>query len=195
MIEKISLPTISGLMLPQSIKIVRLFVECNNWAEVKAKAVETNVMQIDKLASSSRYISYIIKNLKNLTLEEIQFFDGAGIEDQRTLLWIAFCRTFPIVGLFASEVVHQKFLSYEKTLSFSDWNEFLSRKANENDSIDNIGKETRKKAKSVIFTNLHQAGFLSSSNELKAADISEDAKKIIGKDIVFLPILSIGGAK
>ena len=39
MIEKISLPTISGLMLPQSIKIVRLFVECNNWAEVKAKAI------------------------------------------------------------------------------------------------------------------------------------------------------------
>ena len=152
MIEKISLPTISGLMLPQSIKIVRLFVECNNWAEVKAKAVETNVMQIDKLASSSRYISYIIKHLKNLTLEEIQFVDGAGIEDQRTLLWIAFCRTFPIVGLFASEVVHQKFLSYEKTLSFSDWNEFLSRKANENDSIDNIGKETRKKARSVIFS-------------------------------------------
>ena len=50
-----------------------------------------------------------------------------------------------MVGLFASEEMHQKFLSHDKTLSFSDWNEFLSRKANENDSIDNIGKETRKK--------------------------------------------------
>ena len=195
MIEKISLPTISGLMLPQSVKIVRLFVECNNWAEVKAKAIETNVMQIDKIASSSRYVSYIIKNLKNLTQEEIHFFDGAGIEDQRALLWVVFCRTFPMVGLFSSEEMHQKFISHDKTLSFSDWNEFLSRKANENDSIDNIGKETRKKARSVIFANLHQAGFLSSSNELKEADISEDAKRIIGKDIVFLPILSLGEAE
>ena len=100
-----------------------------------------------------------------------------------------------MVGLFSSEEMHQKFLSHDKTLSFSDWNEFLSRKANENDSIDNIGKETRKKARSVIFANLHQAGFLSSSNELKEADISEDAKRIIGKDIVFLPILSLGEAE
>lgn len=58
MIEKISLPTISGLMLPQSVKIVRLFVECNNWTEAKAKAIETNVMQIDKIASSSIFMDF-----------------------------------------------------------------------------------------------------------------------------------------
>ena len=93
MIEKISLPTISGLMLPQSIKIVRLFVECNNWAEVKAKAVETNVMQIDKLASSD--ISAAL----------------SSFEDERKPAWCRFVKitdfafflvSFPILSMLSS---------------------------------------------------------------------------------------------
>lgn len=194
MIENISLPTLSGLMVNQAVKITTIYQESGDWQKCRQEVLERNIMQIDKESSSRRYVAYVIKMLKMLSDEELRLLIGSSLEDQKAIMWLAFCRSYPLVGLFAAEVVREKFLSRDYSLSISDWNEFLARKAQENDSIDNIGKETRRHARSVVMGNLRQAGLLSSSNELKAAEISEDVKKTIGKDLVFYPILSSGGA-
>lgn len=192
MVVKNNLPTVSlGLMIPQAVKVAQIYLECNDWVKTKEKSIELNIMQVDRLATASRYVLHAIRILQNLGIEGIKHLSIAEIEDQRALLWLAFCRTYPLVGLFASDVIHQRFLTNNRYLYLRDWDAFLSRQADEDNTIDNIGKSTRDKARSVIFSNLRQACFLSSSNELKGAEISEDALRIIGKEIIYFPISSI----
>lgn len=191
----INLPTISGLMIPQAEKIAELYLQSKDWNECRKEAIEKNIMQIDKTASSKRYVSYVISLLRRLSEEEIMILAGDSQEDRKAMMWLSFCRAYPLIGEFASTVIHQKFISHEFSLTPNDWSEFLAGKAQENEGIDEIGKATRTKAKTVIFTNLRQAELLSSSNELKEARLSEDAMKAIKKDLAFFPSFTTGDVK
>ena len=110
--------------------------------------------QIEKIASAERYLAYTIKLLKELTDKEQALLSDSDISSQRALMWLAFCRTYPLIGKFADTVINQKFNHHDFILSTGDWNEFLSRESHEHQEIEDIGKASRAKAKSVLFGNL-----------------------------------------
>ena len=189
MSQKLSLPTISGLEIKQATWLAKKYIECHDWLACSKEAMNDNLMQIEKTASAKRYLSYTIKLLKELTSEELLSFNSSGVEMKKAFMWLAFCRTYPLVGKFASSVINQKFSSHDFSLSFGDWNEFLSRESLEHHEIEDIGKSSRIKAQSVLFGNLRSVGYLSSSNELKEATLSKEMLSLIGHDIHYYPVL------
>lgn len=184
----LSLPTISGLATKQAIWLTKKYFECNDWNLCRKEAIDDNIMQIEKIASTERYLAYTIKLLKELTKEELTVLADGDTGSQRALMWLAFCRAYPLIGKFADTVINQKFNNHDFFLSSGDWNEFLSRESHEHHEIEDIGKTSRVKAKSVLFGNLRNAGYLSSSNELKEATISKEISSRIGQDIRYFPV-------
>ena len=186
--DKLSLPTISGLAINPASWLAKKHNECNDWNLCRKEAMENNLMQIEKIASAERYLAYTIKLLKELTEEELSLLSDSDVSSQRALLWLAFCRTYPLIGKFADTVINQKFNHHDFILSTGDWNEFLSRESHEHHEIEDIGKTSRAKARSVLFGNLRNVGYLSSSSELKEAAFSREVASLIGSDIRYFPV-------
>lgn len=186
--KKLSLPTISGLEIKQATWLAKKYNECKDWTVCSREAMDGNLMQIEKTASAKRYLAYSVKLLKEFTKEELLLFISGNVEIKRAFMWLAFCRTYPLVGKFASSVINQKFSSHDFSLSFGDWNEFLSRESLEHHEIEDIGKSSRIKAQSVLFGNLRSVGYLSSSNELKEATLSKEMLSLIGNDIHYYTV-------
>lgn len=184
----ISLPTISGLAINQAVWLAKKHIECNDWKLCRKEAMDDNIMQIEKIASAERYLAYTIKLLKEFTKEELALLADGDTSNQRNLMWLAFCRTYPLIGKFADTVINQKFNNHDFSLFTGDWNEFLSRESHGHQEIEDIGKASRTKAKTVLFGNLRNTGYLSSSNELKEADVSKEMATLIGHDIRYFPV-------
>lgn len=184
----LSLPTISGLTINQAVWLAKKYIECNDWNLCRKEAMDDNIMQIEKIASAERYLAYTTKLLKELTKEELALLADSDTSNQRNLMWLAFCRAYPLIGKFADTIINQKFNNHDFSLSTGDWNEFLSRESHEHQEIEDIGKASRTKAKTVLFSNLRSAGYLSSSNELKEAAVSKELAALIGQDIRYFPV-------
>ncbi len=190
--DKLTLPTITGLAINPAAWLAKRYLETNDWNLCKKEAIDINLMQIDKTATAIRYLSYTIKLLKILDENELQLLATQKADAQRAILWLAFCRTYPLVGKFADTVINQKFNQHDFHLSFGEWNEFLSRESNEHQEIEDIGKFSRVKAKSVLFGNLRCIGYLSSSYELQDAMLTKEVISVIGDDIRFFPCITRG---
>lgn len=186
--DRFSLPTISGLAINPASWLAKRYLETEDWEPCRKGAMDNNLMKIEKTASAARYLAYTIKLLKELTEEELSLLSDSDIASQRALMWLAFCRTYPLIGKFSDTVINQKFSHHDFFLSTGDWNEFLSRESSEHQEIEDIGKASRAKAKSVLFGNLRNVGYLSSSNELKEAALSGDVASLIGSDIRYFPV-------
>ncbi len=186
--NKISLPTISGLAINPASWLAKRYLEIKNFESCRREAMENNLMKIEKRASSARYLAYIMKLLRTLDDRELELLASSNANTQRAMMWLAFCRTYPIMGKFADTVINQKFNHYDFSLCTSDWNEFLSRESQEHQEIEDIGKASRAKAKSVLFGNLRNVGYLSSSNAIKGAMLPNEMVKMIGSDIRYFPV-------
>lgn len=186
--DRLSLPTISGLAINPASWLAKRYLETEDWEPCRKEAMDNNLMKIEKTASAARYLAYTIKLLKELTEEELSLLSDSDIASQRALMWLAFCRTYPLIGKFSDTVINQKFSHHDFFLSTGDWNEFLSRESSEHQEIEDIGKASRAKAKSVLFGNLRNVGYLSSSNELKEAALSREVASLIGSDIRYFPV-------
>lgn len=188
MSANLTLPTISGLAINQASWLAKRYIESGDWNQCRKEAMDENLMQIEKTASAERYLAYTIKLLKELTSDELSLLSDGNAETRRALMWLAFCRAYPLVGKFSDTVINQKFNQHDFTLSTGDWNEFLSRESHEHQEIEDIGKTSRAKAKSVLFGNLRSVGFLSSSNEIKDAMLSREMLTVIGSDVRYFPV-------
>ena len=188
MTDKLSLPTISGLAINPASWLAKRYLETKEWELCRSEATENNLMKIEKTASSARYLVYTMKLLRTLDDKELELLAFQDADTQRAMMWLAFCRTYLLVGKFADTVLNQKFNRHDFHLSIGEWNEFLSRESHEHHEIEDIGKASRAKAKSVLFGNLRNVGYLSSSNELKEAALSKEVVSLIGSDIRYFPV-------
>ena len=192
--DKLSLPTISGLAINPASWLAKRYLETKDWEPCRKEAMENNLMKIEKIASASRYLGYTLKLLRTLDNKELELLALQNSDTQRAMMWLAFCRTYLLIGKFADTVINQKFMQHDFHLSPGEWNEFLSRESHEHQEIEDIGKASRTKARSVLFGNLKSIGYLSSSNELKEAIIAEDVISVIGADMRFFPCIA-GGSR
>lgn len=192
--DRLSLPTISGLAINPASWLAKRYLETEDWEICRKEAMDNNLMKIEKTASAARYLAYTMKLLRALDDRELELLASQNADTQRAMLWLAFCRTYPLIGKFADTVINQKYIQHDFHLSPGEWNEFLSRESCEHQEIENIGKASRLKAKSVLFGNLKSLGYLSSSNELKEAMLANETVAAIGSDMRFFPGVA-GGSR
>lgn len=184
-----TLPTVSGLRVNIAHQLSALYLENRDWNYCSKYAVVNNLFQMNKEASSKRYSAYLIKNLKSLEIDELSVLAGESVDDQNAVMWLAFCRTFPLVGKFAEEKLGPFYREKHFHIDIKDWNEFFLDMVDEYPYLSEIGEATLRKSRVVIFHNLRETEYLSSSSELNEAVISEELKNILRNDLKYYPIV------
>lgn len=128
-------------------------------AVIRQQAIEENVLAIRTDSANRRVVAETTRRLSALTVGELAYLAGpySSISDRETLMWIAMCRYYAIVGEFASEVLKKHYLTGNTHLDFEDYGRFIADKATWHPELENISEGTAKKLRSNLFKAMREA--------------------------------------
>lgn len=178
--SKAALPTVTGLRPYQASLLAKKYLEVRDWLNVKDYAYKENIFETSRKSTSDRYSHHLVKILSSLDEKQLEIVADGNEKDRLAMLWFGFCISFPLVGAFAAEVVCEKFRNRSFNLKPEDLWEHLANKSVDYSNLVDISDAMRSKAKSVVFYNMRDAGYLNSLDEIQPAYLSGLAKDAIG---------------
>ena len=158
--------TAGALMLSESNALTELYQKAKDWNVVRTDAIEKNILHARTRASLIRIVRETINRLQCLTEQQVSLFNQTDKATQKLLLWYAICKSFPFVSDFAKEVLHEKFMKMEQTISLEDLSVFFIKKAGWNEDLENKSESTKSKMKQVLLRMLREADFIDTNDKL-----------------------------
>jgi len=187
-----------GLLLNESVEVARLHVSTEAWDVTLLHALEEGITSLPKAASRRRTLREIVNRISMLDEAELEFLvDGADRQDQQALLWLAACRAYRFVREFATEVIHERFLSFHFDLPLDSFDVLFSAKAEWDEGLAGISPTTRSKLRQVLFRIMREANVISNDNRILSAYVSPRLKSMLveksPKDLILFPGLAREG--
>ncbi len=165
--------TAASLSVSESIKIAEVYLGCKNWDETKRIIEENNLLQSRTGSRTVRTYRELAQRLQLLSNEQLELLVEGNIQEQKYLLWFTVCNRYKFIQEFATEVIHEKFLSMDYELSELDYDAFFNRKADWHEELDAITQTTKAKLKQVVFRMLREAGITTDENMIVQALLSK----------------------
>ena len=161
-----------GLYINESVAIARLHVADSDWDATVIAAQERGAFPVRKASSARRSIREIVNRLKRLSSDELTLLIEGERSEQAALLWLAACRAYRFIAEFAVEVLTDRFLSLRTTLTYDDFDAFLSAKEEWSPKLAALSASTRAKLRAVLFRLMREAEVLSQDNLILGAILS-----------------------
>lgn len=181
-----------SLMRAESLKLVELYLALNDWEEVRLRVARENLFQSRTQSASGRIAREVVARLKELNDAELRFLLSSNAADQSYLIWIAICRRYQFIAEFATEVVREKYLSLQPTLSGNDFDAFFGRKCQWHPELEQLSQRTLKNWQQTLFRMLREADLLSPNGSIHPAILSPQLMQLLaragGRDIIFFPV-------
>jgi hypothetical protein len=149
-----------------------LYLRERDWSKVRALIADDNLLRARTAASGFRLAREIAQRLAVLTDDEIELLMEATATERGHLLWAAACRRYELIGEFAEEVVHERFLLLTPTLGYEEFDSFVRSKALWHSELAELKESTLRKLRSNMFRMLNEAGLLSDGGHLLQAVLS-----------------------
>jgi hypothetical protein len=191
--------TVGGLLASQGQRIASLYlrsksIDTSSLSDsselgehidvIRKQAISDNVLAIRTAAANLRMVREVIKRLSALTLQELQYLanDDTPAPDRRVVMWVAMCRYYALVGEFANEVLRDHLLADIPTLTYEDYDRFVSGKSMWHPELETLSNSTAKKLRQNVFRALYEANLLNkSSNAIVSFLLSHDVTDILVK--------------
>lgn len=175
-----------------------IFQTERDWGRVRTQLVTGNLLQTRTRSSSVRLAREVAQRLAVLTEDEVDLLIDASSSERAHLLWTAACRRYVLIGDFAEEVLRERFLVLQPTLTHAEFDRFLRGKELWHPELQHSSESTLKELRAVIFRMLRSAGLLTETGEIVPAVLSARLIDALGSrtpsDLRFFPIAQ-GGVK
>ena len=130
--------------------------------------------------------------------EELSYLvEDADRPDQQALLWLATCRAYRFVREFATEVIHDRFLSFKLELPLESFDVLFEAKAEWDEGLNGISATTRAKLRQVLFRMMREANVITPESRILAAYVSPQLAAMLARncpsDLDLFPGLSVNG--
>ena len=158
--------TAASLLPVESLALAGAYTVNRDWEETKQIALRENLIQKQSATSIKRQVPELIKRLKNLNDAQIETFLSANDREQKLILWLAVCKTYPFLKEFAQEVLYEHFHSFNNSIDATDVRAFFDAKALIHPKLQDLSVQTQKKVISEVLTILRQSGLISEKNEI-----------------------------
>jgi len=174
--------TVGGLFYQESITAVELYVGTKDWTAVREEIVKSNLFQVRTISTLKRITREILSRLESLSLEQIKIIHKGSRQEQIQMLWIAVCRNYDFIHDFAVEVIREKFLLMDYTLTKQDYNIFFDTKAEWHEELETLKDSTKNKLKQVLFKILREAEIISNDRMIIPAIVSKRVARTLLND-------------
>lgn len=173
--------TTGGIFYHESLLTARLVLETGNWDETRARIIKDNLLQARTQNTLKRVYSEVASRLNRLSTDELRLLTGNPRHDQNHILWLAICKRYHFIRDFAVEVLREKFLERQITLTYPDYEVFFNTKAQWHGEVERIAEATRKKLRRNLFKMMRDLDLISDKNEIMPVLLSENTAKAILK--------------
>ena len=158
--------TAASLLPAESFAIAGVYVELQDWEQTKKQALQENLIQKRSYSSIKRHVLELIKRLKNLSSTQIEQLLTGNDHEQKLILWLAICKTYPFLREFAQEILNEHYHGFNNRINAADVRAFFDAKAVTFPKLQELSIETQKKVISETMTLLRQAELISAKNEI-----------------------------
>jgi hypothetical protein len=172
----------ASLSLSESIVIAEVYLQLEDWEAVERKVKSENLVKARTNRSIQRVYQELAPRLQTLSDEQIRLLVESSVQEQKQILWYAVCKRYAFIREFATEVLHEKFLRFDYTLTDLDYDSFFNRKADWHPELDNLSETTRKKMKSRIFWMLREAEIISEDGNMIPTIFSPRVQQALAPD-------------
>ena len=187
-----------GLFLNETLAVARLHVAGEPWSVTISRALTEGATSLPKAASQRRTLREIVNRLSTLTdMERDYLLTEADRGDQLALLWLATCRAYRFVREFATDVLRERYLSFQLDLPLESFDILFAAKAEWDDGLASISPSTRAKLRQVLFRMMREAHVISNDSRIQSAIVSSRLRAILElecpADLVLFPGLARDG--
>lgn len=188
--------TASSVRRRESAIIAELFLRHADWDAVYNEVLSDNILQLNSISSQKRIYAEIKLRLKHLTTSELQILANDDPSNSEAILWLAICRTYSFIGDFAKEVIHEKYISFQKSIEDCDYELFFEKKSTLHPELNELTDMTRKKIKQIVFKLLRECNILGRNNEILAFYCSPELRSSLKTDeLGYFPTNEYGGIR
>lgn len=145
--------------------IVTLMVSGLSETEIKNKVLQDNVFQLTSLDRAGRFYREIMKRIDNLDEYLIERFINADSLTSRALLLYAILKKDTLFFEWMKEVIFDKFLIMERTLSKQETDYFFELKSEQSSTVANWTPSTKMKLRDNYHQVLKEVGMLAEYEE------------------------------
>ena len=177
--------TAGAAMLMETHAVAQVLIECDgDWATTKKRVFDENVMQKDKLSSTSRYFALIKQRLEALTTEELNLLANSPVAIQRQMILLAICKAYRFIYDFINEIVRDAYYNRYEKISKATFNEFFNEKKYEHPELEKVTEKSVGKMRQVLFRILEQTELIEDANSgiLHRPYLSSAVEQAIIKD-------------
>ena len=157
----------SALRKAESILLARCFLDVKDWQSVRKSAIEDNLLMIDSPSSRKRIAAELIKRLRNLTTEELDYLAETIPSEQSLLLWVAVCRTYQLAEDFSREVITHRFRGLCATITPGSIESFFDEQAVIHPELRSLSEQTRVRLRNQFLQMVKEAGLIDDKNQVQ----------------------------
>jgi hypothetical protein len=183
--------TSGALLMQEAVIAAPLYLRERDWSKVRALIGDDNLLQARTATSGFRLAREVAQRLAVLTDDEVELLVDATATERGHLLWAAACRRYDLIGEFAEEVVHERFLLMAPALSYGHFDSFIRGKALWHSELADLKESTLRRLRSNVFLMLNEAGLLSPDGYLLQAVLSQRVESVLAarnpSDLRFYP--------
>lgn len=174
--------TTGSLMIKECVKTSELYLKKGKWNSVRESLNTHNILQIRTLSSRKRLTSEVIGRLKKLTSAQLELFAKGNFAEQKAIAWLAVCKKYNFLADFAQEVVREKFLKLDYTLTKDDYRIFFNAKTEWHEELESLKKSTKQKIEQQVFKMLKEADIIDSKGTIMQAFLTQTVIDAIKDD-------------
>ncbi len=187
--------TTGGLFYSESLLLLDLYWETEDWDKVHREALDVNILQARVVSTNRRVLREVIGRLRMLTKDALKLLQYGSPNEQRYLLWLGICRRYEFIYDFALEVIRERYLTLKLDLPVEEFESFYNAKEQWHAKLETIAPSTRTKLRTVLFRMLREAEIIDANKFILPAMLTDELIGIIAKhdvdDLVIFPISDI----
>ena len=146
--------------------LARAYLESGSWDAVRASVVDDNLLQLNTDGNRKRIGSELIKRLRTLSPEELEFLAKSTGDDLSAIVWVAFCRTYPFMREFSNELISERFARMKPDVTKEAYQAFVEDKMYEHPELARLTDASREKVKIRVFGMARDCGLLDRSGTI-----------------------------
>lgn len=146
--------------------------------------VDSHFLGNERVSTTRRKFQELKHRMGNLTSRQKGLLAEGTYDQQLQMTHLALCKSYQIYRDFITEVLAEKIILFDYTITDLDFNSFVSRKMVDHPELDDLAFSTLKKVKQVIYRMLNQVELIESTKSpiLQVPILDEIAEQAILQD-------------
>lgn len=155
-----------GLFVAASVELAGIYERLGDWEAVKKAAAEEGLTQFSASSSITRTVRELVTRLAVLRGEELELLRSGGNSERTALLWLALCRTYPLIREFSVEVLSERLANFRSALNYEHFDAFIAVKSQWNEALADLSETTLKKLRQILFRYMREAGIIADDGSI-----------------------------